>query len=310
MRRKTVVGLTALLARMSLPGAQYDAAGGWRFMKYGILHFPTEYTMRADRLARAVEERGFESLWLPEHTHIPVTRRTPYPAGGELPRDYLHIADPLVGLAAAAAVTRRIRLGTAICLVVEHDPIVLAKRVASLDLISNGRFIFGIGAGWNVEEMENHGTAFQTRYKLLRERMDAMKKLWSEDAPEYHGKFVNFDPVWSYPKPVQKPWPPIFFGGHTPLARQRVAELYDGWMPTIMRVPELLAGVQDVRRRAAALGRDPKSIEVTVLWFRADRARLDSFEAAGVDRVVLGVPSADEDTVRRKLDEQAALARI
>ncbi len=279
-------------------------------MKYGIFNFPTEYSMRADLLARAVEERGFDSLWLPEHTHIPVSRRTPYPAGGELPKDYVHIADPFVGLAAAAAVTKRIKLGTAVCLVVERDPIVLAKQVASLDLISNGRFIFGIGAGWNAEEMENHGTAFDTRYRLLRERMDAMKRLWSEDEAEYHGKFVNFDPVWSYPKPVQKPWPPIFFGGHTPLARQRVVDLYDGWMPTIMRVPELLAGVEDLRRRAAEKGRDPKSIDVTVIWFRADRTRLDSFEAAGVDRVVVGVPSADADTVTRKLDDLVKLARI
>jgi probable F420-dependent oxidoreductase len=279
-------------------------------MKYGIFNFPTEYSMRADQLARAVEERAFDSLWLPEHTHIPVARRTPYPAGGELPKDYVHIADPFVGLAAAAAVTKRIKLGTAVCLVVEHDPIVLAKQVASLDLISGGRFIFGIGAGWNAEEMENHGTAFDTRYRLLRERMDAMKKLWSEDEAEYHGKFVNFDPVWSYPKPVQKPWPPIFFGGHTPLARQRVVDLYDGWMPTIMRVPELLAGVEDVRRRAAEKGRDPGSINVTVIWFRADRVRLDSFEAAGVDRVVLGVPSADADTVVRKLDDLVKLAGI
>lgn len=279
-------------------------------MKYGIFNFPTEYSMRADQLARAVEERGFDSLWLPEHTHIPISRRTPYPAGGELPKDYIHIADPFVGLAAAAAVTKRIKLGTAVCLVVERDPIVLAKQVASLDLISNGRFIFGIGAGWNAEEMENHGTAFATRYRLLRERMDAMKKLWSEDEAEYHGKFVNFDPVWSYPKPVQKPWPPIFFGGHTPLARQRVVDLYDGWMPTIMRVPELLEGVEDLRRRAAEKGRDPKSIDVTVIWFRADRARLDSFEAAGVDRVVLGVPSVDADAATRKLDDLVKLARI
>jgi probable F420-dependent oxidoreductase len=278
-------------------------------MKYGIFTFPTEYSMRADQLARAVEERGFDSLWFPEHTHIPVARRSPYPAGGELPKDYSHIADPFVGLA-AAAVTKKIKLGTAICLVVEHDPIVLAKQVASLDLLSGGRFIFGIGAGWNAEEMENHGTAFATRYKLLRERMDAMKQLWTQDAAEYHGQFVNFDPVWSYPKPIQKPWPPIFFGGHTPLARQRVVDLYDGWMPTIMRVQELLAGVADVRRRAAEAGRDPGSIDVTVIWVRADRQRLDSFEAAGVDRVVLGVPSAEAAVVERQLDGLVSLAGI
>jgi probable F420-dependent oxidoreductase len=182
--------------------------------------------------------------------------------------------------------------------------------VASLDLISGGRFIFGIGAGWNAEEMENHGTAFETRYRLLRDRMDAMKALWSQDEAEYHGKFVNFDPVWSYPKPVQKPWPPIFFGGHTPLSRQRVVDHYDGWMPTIMRISELLEGVKDIRRRAAEVGRDPNSIDVTVIWFRADRARLDGFEEAGVNRAVLGVPSADAGTVLRTLDELVKLARI
>ncbi|HEV3111592.1 MAG TPA: LLM class F420-dependent oxidoreductase [Candidatus Binataceae bacterium] len=279
-------------------------------MKYGIFTFPTEYSMRADQLARAVEERGFDSLWFPEHTHIPVARQSPYPAGGELPKDYIHIADPFVGLAAAAAVTKKIKLGTAICLVVEHDPIVLAKQVASIDLLSGGRFIFGIGAGWNAEEMENHGTVFDTRYRLLRERMDAMKAMWTQEEAEYHGKFVNFDPLWSYPKPAQKPWPPIFFGGHTPAARQRVVDLYDGWMPTIMRVQDLLAGVEDLRRRAAEAGRDPKSIDVTVIWVRADRARLDSFEAAGVDRVALGVPSADAGVVEHKLDELVKLARI
>src|SRR5580704_15973825 len=188
-------------------------------MKYGIFTFPTEYSMRADQLARAVEERGFDSLWFPEHTHIPVARQSPYPVGGELPKDYIHIADPFVGLAAAAAVTRKIKLGTAVCLVIEHDPIVLAKKTASLDLLSGGRFIFGIGIGWNAEEMENHGTVFKTRHRLLRERIEAIKTIWCEDEPEYHGRFVNFGPIRSFPKPVQKPHPRIFFGGDTPLAR-------------------------------------------------------------------------------------------
>ena len=198
-------------------------------MKYGIFTFPTEYSIRVDQLARAVEERGFESLWLPEHTHIPVQRRSPYPAGGALPRDYFHIADPFVGLAAAAAVTKKIKLGTAICLVIEHDPIVLAKKAASLDFLSGGRFIFGIGTGWNAEEMENHGTVFRTRYRLLRERIEAIKRIWCDNEPEYHGQFVNFDRMRSFPKPVHKPHPPIFFGGDTPLARQRVVDNYDGW---------------------------------------------------------------------------------
>src|SRR5260370_24169954 len=164
-------------------------------MKYGIFIFPTEYSIRVDQLARAVEERGFDSLWLPEHSHIPVARRSHYPAGGELPEPYFHIADPFVGLAAAAAVTSKIKLGTGICLVVEHDPIILAKKVASLDLLSVGRFIFGVGAGWNAEEMENHGTVFRTRWRLLRERIESMKLIWTEEEAQYHGEFVGFDPI-------------------------------------------------------------------------------------------------------------------
>ena len=184
-------------------------------MKYGIFIFPTEYSIRADILARAVEERGFESLWLPEHTHIPVRRRSPYPAGGELPKNYFHVADPFVGLAAAAAVTRKIKLGTGICLVIEHDPIVLAKKVASLDVLSGGRFIFGVGGGWNAEEMANHGTVFKTRWKLLGERMEAMKQIWSQHEPEYHGEFVNFDPMQSWPKPR-------LFQSSSPMRRSRI----------------------------------------------------------------------------------------
>jgi probable F420-dependent oxidoreductase len=278
--------------------------------KYGIFTFPTEYSIRADQLARAVEERGFESLWLPEHTHIPVQRRSPYPGGGLLPQDYFHIADPFVGLAAAAAVTRKIKLGTAVCLVIEHDPIVLAKKTASLDLLSGGRFIFGIGIGWNAEEMENHGTVFKTRHRLLRERIEAIKTIWCEDEPEYHGRFVNFGPIRSFPKPVQKPHPRIFFGGDTPLARQRVVDNYDGWLPTIMRTEDFLAGIQHIRTLAHERGRNPRSIEISMVWPRPDRRILDRYEAAGVDRVILGLPSVSADEVLRKLDECADLAGL
>jgi probable F420-dependent oxidoreductase len=279
-------------------------------MKYGIFIFPTEYSIRVDQLARAVEERGFDSLWLPEHSHIPVARRSHYPAGGELPKPYFHIADPFVGLAAAAAVTTRIKLGTGICLVVEHDPIILAKKVASLDLLSGGRFIFGVGAGWNAEEMENHGTVFRTRWRLLRERIEAMKLIWTEEEAEYHGEFVDFDPIWCYPKPVQKPWPPIFLGGHTPAARQHVVESYDGWMPTIMRTADFLTGIEDVRRMAREYGRDPRSISISMIFPRADGKVMDRYAAAGVDRVMLGLPSADGAAVLRKLDDHAKLAGL
>src|SRR5882757_11580314 len=182
-------------------------------MKLGVAIFPTDYTIRPDDFARACEERGFESIWFPEHTHIPTSRKTPYPAGGELPKEYLHTHDPFVALMAAAGATKKIKLATGICLVVERDPIITAKEVASLDVLSNGRVLFGIGGGWNAEEMENHGTVFKTRWKLLRERVLAMKEIWTKDEAEFHGEFVSFDPIWSFPKPVQKPHPPILMGG-------------------------------------------------------------------------------------------------
>ena len=194
-------------------------------MQIGAFIFPTEYSIRIDELARALEERGLESLFVTEHTHIPASRRTPWPGGGPLPKEYSHTLDPFVGLAAAAAVTSRLRLGTGICLVIQHDPIVTAKEVASLDFLSNGRFLFGVGAGWNVEEIEHHGTAFPTRFRVMRERVLAMKEIWTKEEAEFHGEFVRFDRIWSYPKPVQKPHPPVLLGGegaaHAP-ARRRV----------------------------------------------------------------------------------------
>jgi probable F420-dependent oxidoreductase len=185
---------------------------------------------------------------------------------------------------------------------------VLAKKVATLDLLSNGRFIFGIGAGWNAEEMENHGTVFETRYKLMRERVEAMKRIWTQEEPEFHGDFVNFDKIWSYPKPVQKPHPPIFFGGHTPASRRRVVNDYDGWMPTIMRTDEFLAGVAEIRRMARDKGRE--SIEVSMIGPRVGRSRLERYEEAGVDRVVLLLPSAEAAVVMRQLDEYTKLVGL
>ena len=193
-------------------------------MKYGVFQFSTDYAIRIDDLARETEARGFESLFVPEHTHIPASRKSPWPGGADLPREYWHTVDPFVGLAAAAAVTTRLKLGTGICLVIERDPILLAKEVASLDYLSRGRVLFGIGGGWNAEEMAHHGTDFATRWKVLRERIAAMQEIWTKDEAEYHGKFVNFDKLWSYPKPVQKPHPPILMGGAGPHARQRAAE--------------------------------------------------------------------------------------
>ena len=210
-------------------------------MKYGCFIFATDYAIRPDELARALEERGFESFWVPEHTHIPASRRSPWPGGTPLPEEYWHTLDPFVALGAAAAVTSRLRLGTGICLVIERDPITLAKEVASLDWISRGRVLFGVGGGWNPEEMENHGTDFTSRWKVLRERIAAMKEIWTRDEAEFHGKHVNFDKIWSYPKPVQKPYPPILMGGAGPHARQRAAEFDGHWMPIAAASPSTRA---------------------------------------------------------------------
>jgi probable F420-dependent oxidoreductase len=200
-------------------------------MHYGAFIFPTAYAIRIDELARALEERGFESLFVPEHTHIPLSRRTPFPGGGELPKEYSHTLDPFVALMAAAAVTTRLRVGTGICLLIQRDPIVTAKQVATLDLLSGGRFLFGVGAGWNADEMENHGTAFKSRFRVMRERVLAMKEIWTKDEAAFHGEFVNFDPIWCYPKPAQKPHPPVLLAGESAHTLRRVVEFGDGWFP-------------------------------------------------------------------------------
>ena len=200
-------------------------------MKIGISMFPTDYSIRPDELAQAAEERGFESLWFPEHTHIPTSRKSPWPGGPVLPDVYKQSLDPFLALMAAATVTKRIKLATGICLVVERDPIHTAKNVATLDYLSGGRFIFGIGGGWNAEEMANHGTAFKTRFTLMRERIEAMKAIWTNDVAEYHGEHVDFDPLWAWPKPVQKPHPPIIVGGEFPHGAKRAIAYGNGWMP-------------------------------------------------------------------------------
>src|SRR6202008_3101339 len=216
-------------------------------MHYGVFIFPTDYSIRIDELARAAEERGFESLFVTEHTHIPTSRRTPFPGGGPLPKEYSHTLDPFIGLTAAAAVTKNLKVGTGICLVIEHDPITLAKTIASLDLLSNGRFLFGIGAGWNAEEMENHGTEFKSRFRLLRERILAMKEIWTKDEAQYHGEFVNFDKIWSYPKPVQKPHPPALMGGDGPTTFDRVIEFCNGWIPLGYRPIDMGQKIADLK---------------------------------------------------------------
>jgi probable F420-dependent oxidoreductase len=205
-------------------------------MKLGYFDFNPDYTIRPDELARACEDRGYDSLWLGEHINIPASRRTAYPLGGELPKYYSHMRDPFISLMAAGAVTKNLKLATGICLIIERDPITTAKEVATLDSLSNGRVIFGVGGGWNAEEMENHGTRFDRRWKVLRERVLAMKTIWTEDEPSFHGEFVNFDRLWSYPKPVQKPHPPIIMGSVKPQGLQRIVDYCDGWCRPIWRL--------------------------------------------------------------------------
>jgi probable F420-dependent oxidoreductase len=277
-------------------------------MHYGIVMFSTHYAIRPDELGRAVEARGFESLWVPEHTHIPTSRRSPWPGGGDLPKEYWHSYDPFVALTMAAAVTTRLRLGTGICLVIERDPITTAKEVASLDHLSGGRFLFGIGGGWNAEEMEDHGTAFKTRWRVLRERILAMKEIWTKDEAEFHGEHVRFDRMWSFPKPAQRPHPPIIVGGDGPTTFDRVLEYGDGWMPVAGRMgPGLMDKITTLQRRAKDAGRAP--IPVTAFMPKPDRAVLDPLEAAGVVRVVFGVPSDTADKVLPLLDSYAKLIR-
>ncbi len=277
-------------------------------MKYGVAMFPTDYAIPADALARELEARGFESLWLPEHTHIPTSRKSAWPGGADLPRDYWHTLDPFVALGAAAAVTKTLMLGTGICLVIERDPIILAKEVASLDFISGGRVLLGIGGGWNAEEMEDHGTPFGERWKILRERISAMKAIWTQEEAEYHGKYVNFDKLWSFPKPVQKPYPPILMGGSGPHARQRAAEFDGHWMPIIGRDP-LDEAIADLRQRAEKAGRDPAAVSVSLFGVRPDEGKLAAWRDLGVARVVFFVPCALAGTVLPLLDQYAAVAK-
>jgi len=276
-------------------------------MQVGVLMFPTDYAIRPDELARAAEERGFESLWFPEHTHIPTSRRSPWPGGPTLPKEYWHTHDLFVALAMAAAVTTRLKLGSGICLLVERDPITTAKEVATLDFLSRGRFLFGIGGGWNAEEMEDHGTDFRTRWKLLRERVLAMKRIWTEDEPSFSGEIVHFPPLWSWPKPVQSPHPPVLLGGHGPRALRRVVDYCDGWMPISVRAGDLAAGIADLRRIASEHGRDPASISISVYGVPMDRDALARLADLGVERAILALPSAEAATVLGLLDRGAAL---
>ena len=280
-------------------------------MKIGAAMFFTDYSMSPGELAVALEERGFDSLWAPEHSHIPLARSASYPGGGALPREYYEVMDPFITLTAAAAATKKLLVGTGICLVVQRDPIQTAKLVASIDQVSGGRFLFGVGDGWNADEMANHGTAFKTRHKLTRERIEAMKVIWTQSKAEYHGEFVNFDPMMAWPKPVQKPYPPILVGGAFPYGARRAVRYGDGWMPHRVR-PEY-ANVADLipqyRELIAASERDPASVPVTIWGVKEDMAMLERDRSLGVVRVIISLESAKADVILPELDRWAEIIR-
>lgn len=281
-------------------------------MHYGVAIFFTDYSIGPVELGRALEERNFESLWAPEHSHIPVSRQSQFPPGGDLPKKYYDVMDPFVTLPAAAAVTKNLKIGTGICLVIQRDTIQTAKSVASLDQISDGRFLFGIGAGWNAEEMANHGTTdFKGRFKLMEENVAAMREIWTKPEAGFAGDFIEFTPMMTWPKPRQKPYPPVIVGGAFPYAAKRAIAYGDGWIPHATR-PEyggddITAKLPEFREMARAAGRDPASIPVTAFNVPHDVDTLKRYEAAGVDRVVFSIPSAAIDTTLPLLDEIAAV---
>ena len=269
-------------------------------MQFGVFIFATEYTISITDLARAAEDLGFESLWVPEHTHIPTSRRTPWPGGAELPREYSHTLDPFLALTAAAAVTTHLKLGTGVCLIIERDPITTAKEVATVDHLSGGRFLFGVGGGWNLEEMANHDTQPEQRWRLMRERIEAMREIWTHDEAEYHGELVQFDRIWSWPKPVQQPHPPVLVGGNGPHTLRRVIDYGDGWMPIAgRRGPPIEERWVELREMAAAAGRG--SIPLTVFGVQPDPRLVDHWLGVGAERVLFGLPAAASDVVLPRL---------
>ncbi len=282
---------------------------------FGLLIFATDFAVAPDVLAREAEAFGFESLFFPEHTHIPVSRRSPWPGGAELPREYWHTHDPFVALTMAASVTNDLKVGTGISLVTERDPILMAKQAATLDFLSNGRLMLGIGAGWNAEEMEHHGVAYADRWKVLRERVLAMREIWSQEEAEFHGEFVDFEKLWSYPKPKQAGGPPVLMGASSKYIYKRIAEYCDGWFPIY----------QDQARAAAsgAVNYRESMVKINAAWAEAGRAGQPDYSIFGVgpdagvvegliedgfNRVIFALPSADADTVLPMVERYASLA--
>jgi probable F420-dependent oxidoreductase len=304
---------TLRLHSLLIPSTLHDQQGKREdgHMKFGASMFFTDYSMTPAALARALEERGFDIMWAPEHSHIPLSRKTPFVLGTELPKRYYDVMDPFVTLAAAAATTKTLKLGTGVCLIAQRDPIQTAKLVASIDQVSGGRFVFGVGNGWNQDEMENHGTNFATRHKLARERVEAMKAIWTQDAAEYHGEFVDFGPMAAWPKPVQKPHPPILVGGAFPYSARRAVRYGDGWMPQV--TPKSPAPLTDViprfRQMAAEAGRDPADMQIAIGTQPPDAALIERYQALDVDIVSTSLMSEKEDTILPILDQWVAIMR-
>jgi probable F420-dependent oxidoreductase len=276
-------------------------------VNFGVGIFPTAEVPAPAQLARMAEERGFDCLLFPEHTHIPASRRTPYPAGGDLPPEYSRTYDPFVALSAAATATTTLKVGTAVCLVIERDPIITAKEVASVDRLSGGRFLFGVGAGWNLEEMGNHGTDPARRFGIMRERVEAMKQIWTQEEASYAGRYVNFERIWCWPKPLQQPHPPVLVGGNGPQVLDRVVAFGDEWMPNRIKGEDLPGRIDELQRRAREAGR--QSIPVTVAGMMRDPERIEQLEKAGVHRGFFWLPAAGPDAVEEAFDKYAAAAQ-
>lgn len=278
-------------------------------MKFGIATFPTDESIRPDELGSALEERGFDALFVSEHSNIPTSRRTPYPAGGELPRMYYRTLDPFAALTAAATATRRLLLATGVCLLVQRDPIHTAKQVATLDHLSAGRAVFGVGAGWNREEMSQHGTNPATRMRLLRERVFAVKELWTKDAAEFHGEFVDIERTYFWPKPVQRPHPPVVVGGMGPGVYDRVLEYGQAWMPNPVGQPadEMAGAIATMRGRAADAGWD--RMPITIFGVPEDPEQVDRYAELGVERCLFVLPALPAGDALRRLDAMARVAQ-
>jgi probable F420-dependent oxidoreductase len=276
-------------------------------MHFGASMFCTDYSMRPAELAIALEERGFESLWAPEHSHIPTSRISPWGGGPELPKRYYDVIDPFVALASAATVTKTLKLATGVCLIIQRDTIQLAKEVATLDMLSDGRFIFGIGAGWNREEMADHGTDPATRIRLMAEKVAILKTIWTQTKPEFQGEFQSFEPMMTWPKPVQKPHPPILVGGAMPYGARRAIAYGDGWIPLSGRGVDVLGQLPRFRQLVAEAGRDADSLPISIFGATADADQLAQLRDAGIDRVVFSLDSAAADEVLPVLDTIAGL---